>query len=220
MKPELVYLKFLQKVNKGNSQFNITCDRARFVLIINECKNRWVEKHIKSKDSILIESLQEIVKTVEYNQGTDKGDYIEYVLNEDFYESISAKCEAKKGECKGVVYSRELKNQNKNIYQFDENLKPDFDFEWSFHSIQANTLRIYKTDFSILLTTFSYYKVLEEFDIEGYINIDNQPSQNKEFILSDQYVDQIINMAAEEFMRDYENQNGLLIAKDRTQNQE
>jgi hypothetical protein len=221
MTSEITYLKFLQKVNKGNTQFNITCDKARFVLIINEVKNRWVEKHIKFKDSILIDSLQEIVKEVEFLTGDENPEYLEYTLKSDFYEAIGAKSEVQKGTCDGVIYSKEIKNQNKNINQFDENLKPDFNFEWTFHTIQGNTLRVYKTDFKVLKTIFTYYQVIPEFDIEGYVNIDGQPSSNKPFtILSDQYVDQIINLAAEEFMRDFQDQNGLQIAKDRTFNQE
>ena len=50
--PELIYIKFLNKVNKGNTQGDIAVDKERFVLIFNEVKNRWVEKHLKVKDSI------------------------------------------------------------------------------------------------------------------------------------------------------------------------
>lgn len=220
MTSELTYLKFLQKVNKGNTQFNITCDRARFVLIINEVKNRWVETHIKTKDSVLIESLQDSVKEVVYTNGVDKGLYKEYELTDDFYESISLICEAKKGNCSGTVYSRPIKNQNKNYYLFNENLRPDFNFEWTFHTIQGNKLRVYKTDFEILKSFFTYYEVLPEFDIEGYVNLNGLPSSNKPFTLADQYVDQIINLAAEEFMRNFQDAQGLQIAKDRTINQE
>ena len=220
MTSEATYLNLLQKINRGNTQFNNTLDRARAVLILNECKNRWVEKHLKEKDSILIESLQEIIKTEILSFGNDKGEYVEYELKDDFYESILAKCQAQKENCKNTVYSREVKTQNKNINQFDENLKPDFDFEWTFHTIQGNFLKVYKTDFDILSTTFEYYSVIPAFDIEGYEKLDGQQSTNKPFILSDQYVEQIINMAAEEYMRDFNDPNGLQIAKDRTNNQE
>lgn len=220
MNPELEYIKFLLKINKGDTQFNITCDKARYVLLINECKNRWVEKHIKSKDSVLIESLQEIVETVDYNSGIDKDSYIEYNLKDDFYESISAQSNAVKNGCKKKLFSREVKNQNKNFFEFDENLKPDFNFEWTFHIIQSNKLKVYKTDFTITKTTFSYYKVLPQFDVIGYTKIDGTPSANVPLPLSEQYFDQITNLAAEEYMRDFENVGGLQIAQNRTNNQE
>lgn len=220
MTAELTYQKLLLKINENNSGGNIACEKSVAVLLINECKNRWVEELLKQKDSILIDSLQETVVTREYLVGIDKGNYIEYPLNEDFYEDILTKCEAEKDSCKGVIYSREAKNQNKNIWEFDENLKPDFDYEWTFHTIQGNMLRVYKNDFQILKTTFEYYKKIEDFDIEGYINLEGQPSQNKPLTLSDQYIDQILNRAAEEFMRNYLNQAGLAIAKDRTNSEE
>lgn len=220
MQPELMYQKFLLKINKGNTNFNISCDKARFVLIVNEVKNRWVETHIKDKDSILIDSLQEVVKTTEILTGIDKGDYIEYDLPFDFYEDITVKCEASRNGCKKVLYSREIKNQNSNLLQFDNNQKPDFDFEWTFHKVISNSIRLYRSDFNIDKMYFTYYSVLPEFDIEGYININNVPSTNKPITISDQYVDQILNLAAEEFMRDFENSNGLAIAQNRTQNQE
>ena len=215
-----MYAKFLLKINKGNTQYNIVCDRARFVLLVNECKNRWVEKHLKDKDSILIDSLQEIVKSAELSGGSVKPDYVEYPLEDDFYEGILAKSDCEENDCKGVVYSREVKNQNKNILQFDENSKPDFDFEWSFYSIQGNKLRIYKEGFNILKTNFEYYSVLPDFDINGYINIEGIPSTDKALPLSEQYIDQILNVAATEFMRNFENQNGIQTGINREQNQE
>jgi len=220
MNPELEYIKFLLKINKGSTEFNISCDKARYVLLINECKNRWVEKHIKSKDSVLIESLQEIVETVEFNSGSVKDNYIEYQLEKDFYESISVQCNVEKNECKKRLFSREVKNQNLNFFEFDENLKPDFNFEWTFHQIKGNKLIVYKSDFSVNKTIFNYYKVLPDFDVAGYTKIDGTLSSNVPIPLSEQYFDQITNLAAEEFMRDFENINGLQIAQNRTNNQE
>lgn len=217
MSPELMYLKFLQKVNKNSTQFNITCDRARFVLIINEVKNRWVEYHLKDKDSILIDKLREIIKPISLVNGLDKGDFVEYTIPLDFYEGSLAKSLCEKDDCKATIFSREVKNQNKNILQWDDNQKPDFDFRWTFHSIQGEVIRVYKTDFKVIKTDLEYYSALPEFDMVGYTDIDNKPSTNKPIdILSDQYIDQIVSLAAEEFMRDYQDSNGLLIAKDRT----
>jgi len=129
--PELIYIKFLNKVNKGNTRGDTAVDKERFVLIFNEVKNRWVERFIKTKDTILIDSLWEIVKTINlYNGG------------------------------------------------------------------------------------------LPNLDIEGYIHLDGIPSTNIPIPLSEQYVDQIINLAAEEFERNFQNPNDLQIAKDRTRSQE
>lgn len=218
--PELIYLKFLNKINKGNTQGDIACDKDRFVLIFNEVKNRWVEQTLKVKDSILIDSLWEIVKTEILKNGTDKKEYIEFKIPEDFYEVVLAQCAAKRGKCKKNLFLREVKNQDKNILRYNINYRPDFDFEWSIISIQSGTLRVYKSDFNIENVTLEYYKVIEDLDIEGYTHLNGNASINKPINLSEQYIDQILNLAAEEFERNFQNPNDLQLAKDRTKSQE
>lgn len=218
--PELIYIKFLNKVNKGNTQGDIAVDKERFVLIFNEVKNRWVERTLKVKDSILIDSLSEIVKTKQLSKGTDKQQYVEFQIPADFYELILSNCNAERGSCKKNIFLREVKNQDKNLLRFNSNYRPDFDFEWSFVSIQNQTIRVYKDDFKVNNVTIEYYEVIPDIDIAGYIHLDNTASTNIPINLSEQYVDQIINLAAEEFERNFQNPNDLLIAKDRTKSQE
>ena len=215
MAPELAYQKFLLEINKGNTQFNIACDRARFALYINKEKHSWVNDNLKNKDSILIDNLREIVTTEDLLSPTQTSNFAEFKITTDFYEAISVKVEAKRGDCKRTIYSREVKNQNKNVFEFDENQSPDFDYEWTFHSFQSDSLRVYRNDFGILKATFEFYKVLPEFDIEGYINLDGVPSADKSLPLSEQYMDMVISFAALEFMRDYQSALGIEIGKDR-----
>ena len=219
--PQVVYLKFLQKINKNSTQFYIACDKGRFVLIFNEVKNRWVETNLKGKDSILIDNLRETIKNVNLlSPPTIEKDYVEFPVPEDFYEHILTKCVCKKENCEGLVYSREVKNQNKNILEFDENQRPDFDYEWTFNSVQGGNIRIYKRDFSIEEAELEYYSAIPDFDMAGYINVLNQPSvDNPITIISDQYVDQIISLAAKEFMLDYESQTGIQAANERINSQ-
>jgi len=218
--PELIFVKFLNKVNKGNTQGDIAVDRDRFVLIFNEVKNRWVEKTLKVKDSILIDSLWEIVKTINLTNGQVKSDYVQFEIPEDFYELILAECFASRGDCKKKLYLREVKNQDKNILRFNLNYKPDFEFEWSFISVQNKYLRVYTNDFKVSNVSLEYYQVIPDLDIEGYIHLDGSLSTNKPIPLSEQYVDQIINLAAEEFERNFQNPQDLQLAKDRTSSQE
>ena len=220
MSPELIYTKFLLKINKGNSGGNIACDRARFVLIFNEVKNRWVESHLKDKDSILIDSIWEIVKTVNLTNGINIDGYTEFEIPFDFYELILANCEAQRESCRKTIFLREVKNHDKNTLRFNLNYKPDFDFEWSFCSLQGGYIRVYRDDFVVNNLTIEYYKVIPNIDIEGYTHLDGSPSTNIGIEISEQYVDQIINLAAEEFMRDFQDPNNLNIAKDRTNSQE
>lgn len=218
--PELIYIKFLNKVNKGNTQGDIAVDKDRFVLIFNEVKNRWVEQTLKVKDSILIDSLWEIVKTVNLYDGVEKKDYVEFRIPEDFYELILAECNAEKSNCKKKLFLREVKNHDKNVLRFNTNYKPDFEFDWSFISLQNETIRVYTDKFKVKDVTLEYYQVIPDLDIQGYINLDGIPSSNIPIPLSEQYVDQIINLAAEEFERNFQNPNDLQLAKDRTRSEE
>jgi len=149
VQPDIIYVKLLLKVNKGNSFGNIAIDKARFVLLFNECKNRWVENHLKEKDSILIDSLWETLKTIELTQGVDKSTYTEFQIPGDFYEVVNATCVAERKPCKREIFLREIKNQDKSILRFDYNLRPDFDWEWSFFTIQSGSINVYKTDFDV-----------------------------------------------------------------------
>lgn len=220
VQPDIIYVKLLLKVNKGNSFGNIAIDKARFVLLFNECKNRWVENHLKEKDSILIDSLWETLKTVELTQGVDKSTYTEFQIPGDFYEVVNATCVAERKPCKREIFLREIKNQDKSILRFDYNLRPDFDWEWSFFTIQSGSINVYKTDFDVNKVALEYYKVIPDIDIAGYERIDGTASTNIGIDISEQYVDQIINLAAEEFMRDFQDPQGLQIAKDRTNSEE
>lgn len=220
MSAELIYQKFLVKINKNNTGGGIYCDKDRAVILINEAKNRWVEKHLKEKDSVLIDSLQEIIKTEVLTNPQIKEDYIEYGLKSDFYEGILCKNTSKKGKCKHTVYSREVKNQNKNILQWDSNQEPSFEWEWTFHSIQGNKLRVYKKDFDILSSEFEYYSVIDDFDVAGYIHLDGSSSVDKPLNLSEQYIDQILNEAAKEFEMNFQNPQNVQIAQERINSQE
>ena len=219
-----MYVKFLLKINKGDTNGGITCDKSRFVLLINECKNRWVEKGLKDKDSILIDSLQELIKTTTLlTPSSVKDTYVEFPFDTDFYEGILVKARATKDTCKRVLYSREVKNQNKNFLQFDEANKPDFDWEWTFHSIQANKVRIYRTpDFEITSADFEYYSVIPNIQMDGTIDIEGNPVTSSVgiTILSEQYIDQIINYAAKEFEMDFQNPQNIQIAQERINSQE
>jgi hypothetical protein len=215
MSPQECYSKFLIKINRNNTGANRTCDKGRFITIFNEQKNRWVDQQLKNKNSILIDSIQELVKSVSIVSPTVYDEYSDFSFTNEFYEFIDAKCLAKKGNCKRTIRLREIKNPNKQIVYFDEFNKPSFEWEWSFLTIQNNKLRVYKTDFEILKVDVEYFKLIPPLDIEGYIKIDGTASTNAPIILSEQYVDQIISRAAEEFMRNYENQLGVALAKDR-----
>lgn len=213
---ELTYFKFLQKINKNNTQYNTECDRPRFVLLINEAKHVWAKSSIKGdKGSVLIEHVQDLVKDVVLTSPTPKEEYTEFDFKEEYYETIGGFCQAKKGKCKQIIRLREVKNQDKQLLYFDSSNQPSFEYEWSYYTIQDNKIRIYKKDFNVLSATIEFYQLIPEFDIEGYTKIDGSSSTNIPFQLSDDHVDEIINVAALDFQRINENQLGFQVSKER-----
>lgn len=213
------YSKFIIKINKTNTGANRTCDKGRFVLIFNEAKNRWVAERLKDKNSIIVDNLQQIIKSKEILNPTVYTEYVDFDFTDDFYEFLDANCVAQKEECRRVIRLREVKNPNKQILYTDVATEPSFEYEWSFLTIQDNKIRVYKKDFDVLSLNVEYYGIIPDIDIAGYTKIDGTPSTNISIDIYDQYVDQIINRAVEEFMRDYENQTGLTVALNRTQSE-
>ena len=47
MSPQEIYSRFLIKINRNNTGANRTCDKGRFIVLINEAKNRWVDQLVK-----------------------------------------------------------------------------------------------------------------------------------------------------------------------------
>jgi hypothetical protein len=217
MIPELIYEKTLIKVNKNNTGANIALDLPRFVLLFNECKNRWVERNLKNRDSILIDNLYQTISNAKLLSPISTDVYCDFVLPDNFYQLAGATCVAKRGNCKRTLFTREVKNQNKQVLRYVSNQKPNFDYEWTFCSVQGENIRIYRTDFDILQADIEYYSVIPDIDIAGYIKIDGTSSTSIPLdIIADQYIDQIINLTAEEYMRNVQDQIGLQMAKDRT----
>lgn len=218
--PYLLYVKFLPKVNKSSTFSNRSIDIKTFVLLFNEVKDRWVERVLKDKDSIDIDTLFELVTESQLLNYTDFPERQEFQFGDDFYEVFKVEGICEKGGCKKNIFFRQIKNQDKAISLFNTNLQPDFEFEWSFFSIGNKKIQAFKKDFKILDLRVEYYKKIPNIDIQGYIHLDGTPSTNKGLDLSEQFADQILNLCAEEYMRNIENPQGLQLSKDRTINQQ
>lgn len=216
MTSQEAYYKFLLKINRNNTQGNISCPISTFVLLYNECQRRWFNRFIPPKDSddiantesSLIPSIIAPVKTT--------SEYSEYPLPLDWFANADVFVLATKGKCKNQkINLRQINSALVRNYMFDDSQQPSFEFEWSFYTIEGKNIRVYKTDFTLGDLHFNYYKEPKEIDVEGYVKIDNSISINQNPELADIFVDQIISETATEYMRNYENPQGLQIAQNR-----
>ena len=212
------YYNFLTKINRNNTQGNVYCDIATYVSIYNRQQDKWVDDKLKEKDSVLIDDLQEIVKSKIETNKTSTTDYDEYELAEDWFQFISGTVLVKQDVCKRNLNLRPIKNQNVQIQTFDDSLQPSFDYEWTMYTLQNDKIRVYKKDFKTESISYTYYKVIPSIDVEGYIKIDNTASSNINPILKDRFVDEIIDMSVTEFFRNTQNQAGFQTAKERELN--
>lgn len=209
------YYNFLTKINRNNTQGNIYCDIATYVQIYNRQQDKWVDVKLKEKDSVLIDDLQEIVKSKIETNKTSTTDYDEYVLADDWFQFISGTTLVKQDSCKRNLNLRPIKNQNVQIQSFDDSLQPSFDYEWTMYILQNDKIRVYKKDFKTESISYTYYKEVPKIDIEGYIKIDNTASTNINPILKDRFVEEIIDMSVTEFFRNTQSQVGFQLSKER-----
>ncbi len=214
------YYKFLLKINKGNSQFNTPCDRITFCSLYNEAQRTWLNKNVPENDSNNIANVQSIIVTKTINPQVSTNEYTLFNLPDDWFASSDGYILADKGECKKqVINLHQIKSANKRMYLFDDNNKPSFEFEWSFFTVEEDKVKVFKDDFLIRSLFFTYYREPSNISIQGDINFDGSPTVDKNPELGDVFVEQIINEAAAEFMRNYINSNGLQIAKERIDSQ-
>lgn len=215
------YYKFLQKVNKLATQYNISLDEQGFCSLFNENQRKWLNKNTPEANSDQINNVQSVIKTVDLQPVVNKDEYSLFNLPKDWFNSADSYIIASKGNCKKQrINLRQIKTANTRMFLFDENNKPDFNFEWSFFTIESDKIKVFKSDFSIQWLYFTYYKEPKGISIEGGLNFDGTPTINQDPELGDLFVEQIINEVALDFERNIQNQLGFQLNKDRiiTQN--
>lgn len=216
MTSQEVYFKFLLKINKNNTQGNISCPISTFVLLYNECQRRWFNRFVPPKDADDIANTESSLISTIISPVKSTDEYSEYPLPSDWFANSNVYVLANKGNCKNQkINLRQINSALVRNYMFDDSQQPSFDYEWSFYTIEGKNIRVYKTDFELGKLYFNYYKEPQEIDVAGYIKVDNSISTDVNPELADIFVDQIISETATEYMRNYEYPQGLQIAQNR-----
>lgn len=211
------YLKFLTKVNKGSTQFNATVDKSLFCSLYNENQRRWLNKNTPEVTSDDVNNVQSIIVNKKLSPQAVTSEYVEFDLPTDWFASADTYILADKGNCKKrVINLYQTKSINVRKLMADESSKPSFDFQESFYTLEHNKIKVYKDNFDVVQLNFNYYKEPSNIEIEGGVKIDGTPMVNINPELGDIFVDQIISETATEYMRDWENPQGVQIGKDRS----
>lgn len=205
MTSKQAYKEFLFKVNKNDTNSNIKISPAQFVLIFNEQARFWLDDKIKdnqSSDKIAeVEELLQIDIPLAFASATKDRDT--FTLPNDFFRHVSSYTEAYRDSCFKNLTNYPVKPKDANIILVDEDNNPSFDYEETITVLSQMRLDVYKKDFKIKTVYLTYYKDVPNIDIEGYINLDGNPSTTIDPILYDINVEQVLNRCAIEVQRNY-----------------
>jgi hypothetical protein len=220
MKAIELYKTFLLKINKNDTNSNISISKGEFVILYNEQRKVWLEENLKLKGKdIDIHDLERLyVKDKQIIESKKDTNSTHFTLPEDFYKFDSSYCIAKKDKCERGLVNWLIKPKNVNVLLNDSNNSPSFEYEETLCIISQNNLVIYKDNFEIPKAYISYYKLPIAIDIEGYINFDGEMSTNIDPTdLDEKSISEIINLCAIETIRIYENPEGFQLAQHRIQ---
>lgn len=221
MTSQEAYVTFLLLANKLTSNDNINIDIGRFVLLYNKAARVWLEQRVrKTKSNQKIDEIQQlVVKDVALTIINSTQNYINFELPEDWFDHIGGYAVCTRGTCTGnIVNADQVKNDEKRLILFDDNWRPNFDFEWLPIAIGEGSIQVYFKDFIVDGFYIDYFKYPKNIDIEGYIKADNTTqSTNIDPELDDIYVNEIIDLVVADVSRIYQNNEKMQLDLNRIQ---
>lgn len=203
------YVSFLNLANKLNSNDDVNIDTARFVLLYNKNAKLWLEEKVrKDKSNLRIDEIQQMVReNVSLVQVGASIDHLDFKLPDDWFDNIGAYALCSRESCTDrLINGDQVKNEEKRFILFDENWRPDFDFEWLPFTVGEDKIQVYFKDFTVNSFVIDYYRYPSPIDIAGYLKVDGTLSTNIDPDIDDIYVNQIIDLVVRDVSMIYQNQ--------------
>ena len=193
MDNQTLQIKFKQRINKIDSQDydNISC--WQIVESFNKAQLDWCRRQLHGSNQFKegdesskrrIDDLQRLLVTNTLLPSNTTENYVEYAIPgpvENYFEYKRTTSYATKFEIDEygketdipccteprsmTVYLAEVANVD--LIMRDPHKNPDFEWGETFCTMQGNTLRVYKKDFDITSTEFTYYRKPRYIQIEG-----------------------------------------------------
>jgi hypothetical protein len=217
MKSILAYDKFVSRVNALDSSRGVNPEHRQFVLIFNEQLKVWVKQAQEEGDATQdIENMDELLEPYRsLNKLPDNNaEFIGFKLPDNYFLRIGARVSLKQDTCiRGVkvdfVKPKELETKRKSSFH-----QTSFDFEYTMGFLATNGINVFKgTDCTIEDLLFSYYRMPKEIEIAGYTKEDGEVSQDIDSDLSDHIMEEVIQMAADEFYKRNGDQNKVALSR-------
>ena len=202
------YTSFLNLANKLNSNDDVNIDAGRFVLLYNKHARVWLEENVrKTKSTQKIDEIQQLVmENIQLTLVADSGRSLDFKLPDDWFDHIGGYALCTRDTCEGkLINMDQVKNDFKRLVLFDENWRPDFDFEWLPITIGEDKIQVFYKDFTITGAYIDYFKYPKDIDIAGYVKVDGTNSTTVDPELDDIYVNQIIDLVVVDVSRIYQN---------------
>lgn len=211
-----LYYEFSLLVNKNNQNKNVNIEKHNFVYLYNREALRWLNEYINvnsgSDNTFVISDL--LVKDFEVDRIENTEAYSVYKIPKNLYYLLPAESKSYVGKC--ILYNY-IKKPNVNIYLEDKFIKPSLAWERGLGELVEKGIIIYKDNFEINKTVISYYREPVKIDMKGYTHFDGTESQDVNPDVSDYISSEIINRVVTEVNREFENQLGFQISKEREQ---
>lgn len=215
-----IYKRFLLQINKNDTNEGINIPISHFVLIFNTESLKYVTEELKENaDNNKINYLKpvfivdkELVKDQEFSNSVTFKLPSEFLKHAGSYSIVSSK------DCnEGVVYNFEKNPLNYIVNLADNFNNPSLEYRETFFLLTKDKYQVYFDDFEIKKVFMSYYKEPGKIDIAGYTKIDGTPSVDKDTDLDDSLIESVISRMSLEVIRQYQDQNSIVFAKDRVQ---
>lgn len=221
--PREIYEGFLIRVNKNDTNANVSIPVSQFVMIFNNQKRQWLDDKIKGKEgNDFIEDLSSLLMTdvtlERISAGTNKDTFR---LPSDFFRRVRCVSVASNGVCTGsVIVNWFVKPKDVNVRLTNEDLKPSFDYQESICVLTSEGIDVYKDGFTISKALLTYYREPKDLDISGYVKIDGTQSKDIAVDLDKFSIDEILDRTALEAVRNYYDAAGVQLGQARVQTSE
>lgn len=213
-----LYYQFHLLLNENANFKDVKISEGNFVLLFNRCSERWlniaIDSWMKDEDALNLQEFINNDEKLDFYETLEKDSVVQYKykIPTDYFTWIDSHSLVQK-DCSLYLTNYFVKPRDVRGYIADG--YPSLDYEEGLCNISNNFLIVYAKDFTISTTYLSYFKNPPKIDIEGYENLKGEKSKNIDSPISDIYLNQMLDMCITEVQREFKNQIGIQVSKDR-----
>lgn len=219
MTAQELYYDFHLLLNKNNEDKEINIEAPNFVKLYNREAERWLADYIENnnKSDKIFELDFFLIPDVELERIDSRIQQDIYRMPKDCFSIIEGdfRSEVESEGCKKTIFNEVAKTQEVNSLLSNKFTAPSFAWERGLAKVTKEGITVYKNNFEIDKTLISYYIRPKKIDLKGYVDSDNNLSEDKDPNYSDYIAQQILDRVVTEVHRQFENSAGFQLSKER-----